>query len=189
LIDLSGLSEFQFQDPFFGIVTHGRNAAGINRKPAHYLPLRNHVSSFSHERPGRIDVGGVEEIQAGFKAVSTRRVASWTSVLPQAEKNSPLPPKVPQPKLRTGTFNPEITKLSEFHDFHGCRRLPGDANINHVAGMLRVSDSDSVWFDLASVWTTMSVASRTTGEIDVIPQIDWVDRGVCNRHSGVGATA
>ena len=38
---------------------------------------------------------------------STMRVASCAWVLPQAWKNSPLPPKVPQPKVRTGTFRPE----------------------------------------------------------------------------------
>ena len=39
--------------------------------------------------------------------MSTSRVASATSVLPQALKNSPLPPKVPVPKLRTGTLKPD----------------------------------------------------------------------------------
>src|SRR5882762_9821178 len=40
--------------------------------------------------------------------MSTRRVASCTSVLPQAPKKSPRPPKVPQPKLNTGTISPEL---------------------------------------------------------------------------------
>src|SRR5258707_393329 len=39
--------------------------------------------------------------------MSTRRVASFTSLLPQAWKESPRPPKVAVPKLSTGTFNPE----------------------------------------------------------------------------------
>src|SRR5277367_2131287 len=39
--------------------------------------------------------------------MSTRRVASATSVAPQARKNSLPPPNVPVPKLSTGTFNPE----------------------------------------------------------------------------------
>src|SRR5437899_8232266 len=41
------------------------------------------------------------------RQMSTRRVASGTPVLPQAEKSSPLPPKVPVPRVRTGTINPE----------------------------------------------------------------------------------
>src|SRR5450432_247678 len=41
------------------------------------------------------------------RQMSTRRVASATSVVPQARKRSPLPPKVPVPKLSAGTFKPE----------------------------------------------------------------------------------
>src|SRR5579859_2791346 len=41
------------------------------------------------------------------RQISTRRVASATSLLPQALKNSFAPPKVPAPKLRTGTCNPD----------------------------------------------------------------------------------
>src|ERR1039457_4181475 len=41
------------------------------------------------------------------RQMSTRRVASRASVLPQALKSSPAPPKVPVPKLSTGTFRPE----------------------------------------------------------------------------------
>lgn len=36
--------------------------------------------------------------------------ASATSVLPQALKNSPLPPKVPVPKLSTGTLRPDLPR-------------------------------------------------------------------------------
>jgi hypothetical protein len=39
--------------------------------------------------------------------MSTSRVASATSVAPQALKNSFPPPNVPVPRLRTGTLNPE----------------------------------------------------------------------------------
>src|SRR5450432_1616860 len=39
--------------------------------------------------------------------MSTRRVASATSVDPHALKNSPPPPKVAVPKQSTGTFNPD----------------------------------------------------------------------------------
>jgi hypothetical protein len=39
--------------------------------------------------------------------MSTSRVASATSLDPQALKKSPLPPKVAAPKQSTGTFNPE----------------------------------------------------------------------------------
>jgi len=51
---------------------------------------------------------------AGFKADVNRRVASATSLLPQALKNSVAPPKVPAPQLRTGTRRPEWPS-SEFH--------------------------------------------------------------------------
>src|ERR1035438_682 len=39
--------------------------------------------------------------------MSTRRVASGTSLFPHAAKSSPLPPNVPVPSVNTGTFNPE----------------------------------------------------------------------------------
>src|SRR5579864_1397306 len=42
------------------------------------------------------------------KQMSTSRVASATSLAPQALKNSVPPPNVPVPKLRTGTFNPDL---------------------------------------------------------------------------------
>src|SRR3954447_16303323 len=41
------------------------------------------------------------------RQTSTKRVASGTSVVPQARKNSVPPPNVAVPKLRTGTFRPE----------------------------------------------------------------------------------
>src|SRR5258706_15324997 len=41
------------------------------------------------------------------KQISTRRLASATSVVPQARQNSLPPPKVPVPKLRIGTLSPE----------------------------------------------------------------------------------
>jgi hypothetical protein len=43
--------------------------------------------------------------------MSINRRASLASVLPQALNNGPLPPKVPAPKLRTGTFNPDAPKF------------------------------------------------------------------------------
>src|SRR5690349_22124949 len=46
-------------------------------------------------------------LRPASRQMSTRRVASGTPVLPQAEKSSPLPPKVPVPRVRTGTINPE----------------------------------------------------------------------------------
>src|SRR4051794_25732659 len=39
--------------------------------------------------------------------MSTSRVASATSLAPHALKNSLPPPKVPVPKLSTGTLNPD----------------------------------------------------------------------------------
>src|SRR6478736_2419646 len=39
--------------------------------------------------------------------MSTRREASATSLAPHAPKNSPLPPKVPVPKVSAGTLKPE----------------------------------------------------------------------------------
>src|SRR5215510_3822959 len=41
------------------------------------------------------------------RQMSTRRVASATSELPQALKNSVPPPNVPVPKERTGTSKPD----------------------------------------------------------------------------------
>src|SRR5208283_1364400 len=41
------------------------------------------------------------------RQISTSRVASATSLAPQARKNSLPPPKVPVPKLSTGTLNPD----------------------------------------------------------------------------------
>jgi|SRR5580704_22928 hypothetical protein len=54
-----------------------------------------------------IDVGGVEEVDAGVEADVDKARGSATSLLPQALKNSVPPPKVPAPKLRTGTWRPE----------------------------------------------------------------------------------
>ncbi len=44
------------------------------------------------------------------RQISTNRRASATSVVPHALKNSPLPPKVPVPKLSTGTVKPDAPK-------------------------------------------------------------------------------
>ena len=49
-------------------------------------------------------------VRPASRQMSTRRVASATSVLPQAPNSSPLPPKVPVPKLRTGTLKPELPR-------------------------------------------------------------------------------
>src|SRR5436190_14036574 len=46
-------------------------------------------------------------VRPASRQTSTRRVASATSVAPQALKNSLPPPKVPVPRLKTGTLNPE----------------------------------------------------------------------------------
>src|ERR1035441_10377874 len=45
------------------------------------------------------------------RQISTRRRASAASLAPQAWKNSPLPPNVPAPKLRTGTLKPDAPSL------------------------------------------------------------------------------
>src|SRR5271170_217050 len=45
------------------------------------------------------------------RQMSTRRVASGTPEFPQARKNSFEPPKVPVPRLRTGTFRPERPRI------------------------------------------------------------------------------
>src|SRR5437879_13740777 len=42
------------------------------------------------------------------KQMSTIRVASATSLAPHALKNSVPPPNVPVPKLRNGTFKPDV---------------------------------------------------------------------------------
>src|SRR4051794_28071414 len=48
-----------------------------------------------------------KRLSPASRQMSTMRVASATSLLPQPAKNSPLPPKVPVPKLSAGTFKPE----------------------------------------------------------------------------------
>src|ERR1700693_3267455 len=45
------------------------------------------------------------------RQISTRRRASTASLTPQAWKNSPFPPNVPAPKLRTGTLKPDAPSL------------------------------------------------------------------------------
>src|SRR6187549_3494772 len=45
------------------------------------------------------------------RQMSTRRVASLTSLEPQALKNSLPPPKVPVPKVSAGTMKPEAPSL------------------------------------------------------------------------------
>src|SRR4051794_1334472 len=46
-------------------------------------------------------------VRPASRQMSTSRVASATSLAPHALNSSPPPPKVPVPKLRTGTFRPE----------------------------------------------------------------------------------
>src|SRR5271168_4374601 len=45
------------------------------------------------------------------RQISTSRVASATSLAPHALKNSLPPPKVPVPKLNTGTLRPEPPRI------------------------------------------------------------------------------
>src|SRR5271156_5509570 len=54
--------------------------------------------------------------------MSTRRVASATSVAPHALKNSPPPPNVAAPKQNAGTFNPDCPS----------RRYSIDERINEI---------------------------------------------------------
>src|SRR3990170_6735998 len=44
------------------------------------------------------------------RQTSSRRRASAVSVAPQAANSLPLPPKVPVPKLNTGTLNPDAPR-------------------------------------------------------------------------------
>ena len=46
-------------------------------------------------------------VSPASRQMSTSRVASATSLAPQALKNSLPPPNVPVPRLSTGTLNPE----------------------------------------------------------------------------------
>src|SRR3954471_21072371 len=46
-------------------------------------------------------------VRPASRQMSTSRVASATSLAPQALKNSSPPPKVPVPRLSAGTLNPE----------------------------------------------------------------------------------
>ena len=72
------------------------------------------------------------------RQMSTRRVASLTSVLPHSLKNSVLPPKVPVPKVRTGTFSPEPPR-----DRYSMRMLHG--------GGVRIRADKDKWIESASV--------------------------------------
>lgn len=54
-----------------------------------------------------VDVSGSKRLTPASRQMSTRRVASPTSLAPQALKNSLPPPNVPAPKLSTGTCWPE----------------------------------------------------------------------------------
>src|ERR1700722_20181488 len=47
-------------------------------------------------------------VRPASRQISTRRVASLTSISPQALKNSFFPPNVPVPNVRTGTLNPDL---------------------------------------------------------------------------------
>src|SRR4051812_16699315 len=61
---------------------------------------------------------------------SRRRRASSTSVLPHAEKNSPVPPNVAAPKLRAETLRPEpgrmrySMRLGMQGGARGCGKMP-----------------------------------------------------------------
>src|ERR1700684_4283081 len=46
-------------------------------------------------------------LRPASRQISTSRVASGIWVLPQAAKNSLVPPNVPVPRLSTGTLKPE----------------------------------------------------------------------------------
>ncbi len=46
-------------------------------------------------------------VRPASRQMSTSRVASATSLAPQALKNSLAPPNVPVPRLSTGTIRPE----------------------------------------------------------------------------------
>src|SRR5688500_3765723 len=63
------------------------------------------------------------------RQISRRRVASVTSLLPHALKNSVLPPTVPVPRLNTGTVSPpicrnSIPKITCLHPFDGSQGPP-----------------------------------------------------------------
>ena len=54
-------------------------------------------------------------VRPASRQMSTSRVASATSLAPQALKNSLPPPNVPVPKLRTGHLEARAAELSVFH--------------------------------------------------------------------------
>src|SRR5215475_15335222 len=62
------------------------------------------------------------------RQMSMRRVASATSLDPHALKKSVPPPNVPVPKLKTGTFNPDLPS---------CRYSMSAINVVHPAGGIR----------------------------------------------------
>src|SRR3569623_3216002 len=73
----------------------------FSRRPATALPR------ISSESPREYTSAVAKKVMPTSRHMSTMRLAWATSVLPHLLKNSPLPPKVPVPKLSTGTLRPE----------------------------------------------------------------------------------
>src|SRR5579871_2235995 len=81
--------------------------------------------------------------------MSTRRVASATSVAPQARKKSPPPPNVPVPKLRTGTFSPDLPSCRNSISAIDAADLDADDKIKRPPSgglsLIRILLSDTCW--------------------------------------------
>src|SRR5262245_15682436 len=73
-------------------------------------------------------------VSPASRQTSTSRVASWAPVLPHDWKNSLPPPKVPVPRLRTGTLNPE--RPSSLYSTPFLPDSPGEVG-GDLAGRLR----------------------------------------------------
>lgn len=68
-------------------------------------------ASTSSEAPPEYTSAESNIVTPASRQMSTSRVASLTSLAPQAPKNSPLPPNVPVPNVSAGTLKPELPSL------------------------------------------------------------------------------
>ena len=74
---------------------------GLGRDQHRVAPALDRLAEHLFRRAVRIDVGGVEEVDAGFEAdVDQPPRLLWRRWCPKALKSGPEPPKVPAPKLR-----------------------------------------------------------------------------------------
>lgn len=81
--------------------------AGLGRDQDGVAPSLDRLAQHLFGSPVRIDVGGIEQIDAGLQADVDQPAGLDRIARPQAPNSGPLPPKVPVPRLRTGTRSPD----------------------------------------------------------------------------------